>query len=329
MAEILWVRRVFDDGWHNAFTDLTYWKGKYYIAFRNAQSHMSVEGKIIVIASEDLIHWNRVGVAINTIGDDRDASMVATDDRLYVYSGSWIIRQGEKVNIGTAPDKRDIWSFCSYTADGTSWSDPVCVYEQAFWLWRVVRYGNTFYSAAYGEPDPDNKEETCVRFLQSNDGLKWEYVSTFADHNKPNESAMRQKPDGSIQILSQADESAGCLLGESKPPYKEWNARSFGGRSIPSPLFFETRENVYLAGRHISPNPEQLGKVIARTGIWRFTEEKIEHVLNLPSGGDNSYCGSWVQKDGTVLLSYYSQHEVKRSGFKAYPSHIYLACLDL
>ena len=38
MAKIEWVRRIYEDGWHNAFTDFQFFKGRYYICFRNGLS---------------------------------------------------------------------------------------------------------------------------------------------------------------------------------------------------------------------------------------------------------------------------------------------------
>ncbi|HCQ03555.1 MAG TPA: hypothetical protein DIT99_23965, partial [Candidatus Latescibacteria bacterium] len=91
MALIDWVRCIHSDGWHNAFTDLQWFKGKYYVCFRNGLSHVSPEGKVVVIASDDLYRWERVGVPVNTTGDDRDPHLIVAEDRLYVIVGtsSW------------------------------------------------------------------------------------------------------------------------------------------------------------------------------------------------------------------------------------------------
>jgi hypothetical protein len=52
--------------------------------------------------------------------------------------------------------------------------------------------------------------------------------------------------------------------------------------------------------------------------------------MHLPSSGDTSYAGVLVQEGGTVLISYYSQHEVHNLRQKHYlhPANIYLACVQ-
>ena len=39
MSELVSLQRVVADGYHNAFTDLTYWQGHYYLGYRHAQTH--------------------------------------------------------------------------------------------------------------------------------------------------------------------------------------------------------------------------------------------------------------------------------------------------
>jgi len=39
MVRIKEIRKIYSDGGHNAFTDMEYWKGHYYVAFRNAGGH--------------------------------------------------------------------------------------------------------------------------------------------------------------------------------------------------------------------------------------------------------------------------------------------------
>ena len=93
-SQIDWVRCIHSDGWHNAFTDLQLFQGKYYVCFRNGLSHVSTEGKVVVIASDDLYQWQRIGVPINTTGDDRDPHMVATPHRLSLL---------QELLLGTTP----------------------------------------------------------------------------------------------------------------------------------------------------------------------------------------------------------------------------------
>ena len=72
--ELIDFIKVYEDGRHNAFTDLIKWKNKYYLTFRNASSHFDptkAEGRIFVLESEDLIKWTKIG-EIHVEGWDND-----------------------------------------------------------------------------------------------------------------------------------------------------------------------------------------------------------------------------------------------------------------
>lgn len=49
------IRKVFDDGHHNAFTDLTLFKGVFYLSFRSyLDGHgVSPNASVIILASKD------------------------------------------------------------------------------------------------------------------------------------------------------------------------------------------------------------------------------------------------------------------------------------
>ena len=332
MAELIWLRKAYDDGWHNAFTDLVCWRGMYYICFRNSISHVGKDGKVVVVAGSDLKNWKRVAVPINTIGDDRDPHMIATEERLYVFSGTWMIRKGEKINVGTVP-LLDCWSFCSYTEDGETWSDPVCLYGRNHWLWSPVLIGDTFYCVSeLGGGTVEDRDSWNVQLLRSKDALTWEFVSSILDHDRPNETAIRMKPDGTMQALIRAQsESAGSFIGESKAPYTDWEIIPID-TVIQSPEFVQVGDAVYVGGRSREQDPDNSDRQVSRMSVWRMAERDVEHVITLPSGGDTSYPGMIAQEDGSILISYYSQHEVmNREGFKraVAPSNIYLASVKV
>ena len=56
-AELLDLTRIYADGKYNAFTDMKFYKGYYWVAFRSGKAHISPEGRIIIIRSKDLKNW--------------------------------------------------------------------------------------------------------------------------------------------------------------------------------------------------------------------------------------------------------------------------------
>lgn len=345
MAKIEWVRRIYEDGWHNAFTDFRFFKGRYYICFRNGLSHVSPEGKAVVIASNDLVDWRRTGVPVNTTGDDRDPHMVATEDRLIMYVGSV-----------TRPDPDDmvrvIRSHCAYSEDGVTWTEPRQVYRDGFWLWGVGRGIDRFYGLAYGnEPGVWDQKPTELHLLQSTDGLEWERVSVVTRNGS--EATFRITDAGAMRIAIRGGDENRFILASAEPPYTDWRLQDLGA-VIPAPRLVVAGGREYVIGRqHVrepdgpdqpgvpsgpggpggpgGPEVAAPGRIVERrTSIWRVEEDGVVHVIDLPSGGDTSYVGAVHHEDGALLLSYYSQHEVE-TGEKhfLYPANIYLAKVRL
>lgn len=332
MAGIDWVRRIYADGWHNAFTDFQRFKGRYYICFRNGLSHVSPEGKAVVIASDDLTCWERTAVPVNTTGDDRDPHMTATEDGLFLYVGSVT-----RPDPGLAGNDvlRVIRTNCVYSEDGETWSDPVKVYRDGYWLWGVGRANGRFYGLAYGnEPDAREGQPTELHLLQSLDGLDWQLVSVVTKNGS--EATFRVTPGGEMRIAIRGGDENRFTLAVAKPPYTDWQLKDLGD-SIPAPRLVEAGGREYVIGRQHLRDPDgpggsdDRGQVVGRrTSIWSVEEDGVVHVLDLPSGGDTSYVGVVKEEDGALLLSYYSQHEVK-TGEKhyLYPANIYLARVRL
>ncbi len=338
MAEIEWVRRIYSDGWHNAFTDFQQFKGRYYVCFRNGLSHVSPEGKAVVIASDDLAGWTRAGVPVNTPGDDRDPHMVATEDRLFVYAGS-VTRPDPGLTGNDVV--RVIRTHGVYTQDGETWSNPVKVYRDGFWLWGVGRGKDGFYGLAYGnESTEGDRKPTELHLVQSTDGLDWEFVSVVTKNGS--EATFRIAADGAMRVAIRGGDENRFTLATASPPYADWRLQDLG-EVIPAPYLVEVGGVEYVIGRrHVRDpggpggpggpgSPEDREQIVERhTGIWRLENGGIVHVLDLPSGGDTSYAGVVQQEDGSLLISYYSQHEVEK-GEKhyLYPANIYLARVRL
>lgn len=338
MAKIEWVRRIYEDGWHNAFTDFQFFKGRYYICFRNGLSHVSPEGKAVVIASDDLVDWHRAGVPVNTTGDDRDPHLAATEDRLFMYVGS-VTRPAPELTGNDVV--RVIRSHCVYSEDGESWSEPVPVYREGYWLWGVGRGSDRIYGLAYGnEPADWNRKPPELHLLQSTDGLEWAFVSVVTKNGS--EATFRITDAGTMRIAIRGSDENRFTLASAEPPYTDWRLQDLG-ESIPAPRLVVDGGREYVIGRQHVREPvgrggpggpgdaDDPGRIVERrTSIWRVEEDGVVHVLDLPSGGDTSYAGAVQHEDGALLLSYYSQHEVE-TGEKhfLYPANIYLAKVRL
>ena len=304
---------------------MQWFKGKYYVFFRNGLSHVSPEGKVVVIASDDLYRWERVGVPVNTTGDDRDPHLIVADDRLYVIVGtsSWSEAMPE---IGKK--KRYVRTYCSYTDDGINWSKPQQIYEDHYWVWGVGYADGIFYGLAYSGDGKLADAATHLHLVRSNDALDWEKVSQVSPDGS--EATFRMAEDGTMRVAIRDKKETRLSIATAKPPFEDWQLTDVD-TIIPAPKLILVGGQEYIIGRHHLPDSNNPGSYIdRRTSVWRIEDYKLEHVLDLPSSGDTSYVGVIIQEDESVLLSYYSQHEVKYSAEHwICPANIYLAQIRL
>lgn len=326
MALIDWVRCIHNDGWHNAFTDLQWFKGKYYICFRNGLSHVSPEGKVVVITSDDLYRWERVGVPVNTTGDDRDPHFIVAGGRLYLIVGtsSWSSNMPE-----VGKEYRSVRTYCSYTDDGINWSKPQQIYKDDYWVWGVGYTDGIFYGLAYGGAEMfEDDGTTHLHLVRSVDALAWEKVSEISPDGS--EATFRMTEDGSMRVAIRDKNETRLSIAVAKPPFEDWQLTDVD-KIIPAPKLIEVGGQEYIIGRQHLPDPDNPGSCIdRRTSVWRLNDHKIEHVLDLPSSGDTSYVGVLIREDSSLLLSYYSQHEIKYSAEHwTCPANIYLAQIRL
>jgi hypothetical protein len=116
------VHRVFDDGAHNAFTYMTLFRGRYYLCFRSCpEGHMLfTTSRIRVLVSDDGIsEWTQVCEFQVPERDVRDPHLLEFDDKLFVYSGAWLVTADDRPR-----DLNDHLGFAAWTADGAQWHGP-------------------------------------------------------------------------------------------------------------------------------------------------------------------------------------------------------------
>ena len=86
--KILSVEKIWDEGTHNAFTDLVRYAGKWWCTFREAADHGWSIGTVRVICSEDGQAWASAAVLAEDEVDLRDPKLaVMPDGRLMLVMG--------------------------------------------------------------------------------------------------------------------------------------------------------------------------------------------------------------------------------------------------
>ena len=182
---------VFVDGRHNAFTDLAFVNNTFLLVFRNATSHSSYDGRIMLMTSQDGRMWTNPRMIADTPTDDRDPKLFVHGDRIFC---TFQTRWSEEGN----PNRRN--PMVCHSSDGLTWSDAVRCYEPDYVPWRVKVYQGRLYNAFY-RYDPRDPSKWRVVLAQSQDGLGWEYVSTIYLGDAANETELHFLKDGSGESI--------------------------------------------------------------------------------------------------------------------------------
>jgi hypothetical protein len=289
LVKPLEVRKIFDNGKHNAFTAMRRFKGDLYLAFRSADSHNSAAGDVVVMRSKDGQEWQTVHT-MNVVKDDRDPQFVTTDKRLFLYSP------------GMNGSALDTW--LTYTDDGKTWSEPQKIYETQFILWKPIVHDGVFYSTAHKKDETSGGKGREVHFVKSADGIKWEKVSTIRAGNWESETTLYfDNKKHATAFLRQKYGSPQAQILESDPPYAAWTARPadvnhFSGHSVHT-----FRGVTYLLSRATASSGKGFG-----SKIYTFANGKLTPYCELPAGGDCAYLEA-VEDGNKMLVSYYSTHE--------------------
>ncbi len=312
-VEVSNVRKVFDNGHHNAFTDLTMFKGVYYLSFRSCpDGHgVSPNASVIILSSKDASEWKQVHTFSVPKRDTRDPHFLVFKDRLFVYTGTWY--------SGNSPAKSNIdlelnlhLGYASWSENGTKWSAPIQL-DGTFghYVWRAASFGQKaflcgrrkigFEVGPKGEP---NEIESLM--LESDDGLIWRKRAKFQEIYG-DETAFLFNQKGGILGIGRRRSTAQLL--QSNPPYTEWIRRDLD-RHIGGPLISKWGGQTIVGGR----NSTDRGP---KTSMCWLVGNELHEFAELPSGGDNSYPGFVAITPTKAVMSWYSSHEGKSSIYMA------------
>ena len=298
--KIIEVKRIWDKAPHNAFTDLVRFNDQWFCAFREGRSHVSDDGKVRVIRSEDGVEWRSVALMEWDGGDVRDPKLSITATGQLMLNGA--------VRFLQPVDGNRHQSVTWLSDNGENWSKPfACASGLGTWRWSVTWHKGVAYSFGYSGKDKGG----CL--YSSKDGKTWETIKAKVypeGEYGANETSLLCLENDTAYCLLRRDvgSRATGLLGISNPPYTDWEWKCLGVR-IGGPKMIRLSNGRLLAavrlygGEGWQPAHTSLGWIDPESG--RFTE-----ALKLPSGGDTSYAGL-VLYDDLLWVSYYSSHKGK------------------
>ena len=301
---IVSVERIWDRAAHNAFTSLVEFNDRFYCSFRESEDHVSeINGSIRVIASDDGQNWYSVAHISERGVDLRDPQLSVTpDNRIMLNMGGSIYTNGKLE--GMEPRV----SFSDKAGKNFSAPQKITVDERIRsgkdWLWRATWHHGTSYATIY-QPHSD---ETQVHLVESNDGLHYQFMTTF-DVINGNETTLRFDPDD--RMIAVVRSKGNGYIGNSEYPYKTWEWNELESRLGGPDLICCENGTMLCATREYLPD-RSTRTIIARVD----TDGSFTKLLTLPSGGDCSYPGL-VMRDSILHVSYYSSHEEKTAVYMA------------
>ncbi len=353
-------RKVYSDAEHqdtrhSGFTDLTYFQGNLYVAFRSGHCHglSGSGGKLattIVLRSEDGVNWTKDAVLyVEGFVETRDPKFLHVDDRLLLYGVCWPVEQ-----------KADTyWKTYGFERLGTGkWSKPFKCAPYVFW--RPIKWrGQYMVAGSDRRYDSDSKQwHLGVKLLRSPDGHTWESISTILGYDTDGNETDLLVENDTLIAFSRAEQrrSNEMLISTYIPEENRWETIS-SGRIIHAPCVFRTGDRIMLTGRYCSQSDDGFRKLKddwraftsgndaesagvdpvrveeyhhgLRTGIFVMDGTRPRLVMELLSAGDSSYTGA-VQYGDEYVISDYSMHEyypssIQRPGDWETPCDIYIS----
>ncbi|MBN2291373.1 MAG: exo-alpha-sialidase [Pirellulales bacterium] len=300
--EIVSVKKIWDQAKHNAFTDLIRFKGLWWCAFRESEEHGKGAGKLRFIVSPDGDKWTSAALISEEGLDLRDPKLsIMPDGRLMCTTAAITWSKAGKL-LTRSPR-------VLFSKDGKQWTKPTRVLAEDHWLWRVTwKDGSAWSMSKLGE----GRNPRRIMLYTSTDGLDWKWVAEpILPDNAWNgsETTLRFLPDDTMVSFTRPE-----WIGTSRPPYTEWKwtkIKDMPGGRLGGPNFIRLPDGSLWGSARKYSSPK-------KTVLARMTTTSYEPVLDLPSGGDNSYAGMvYNENDGLLWMSYYSGHEGKASIYLA------------
>ena len=278
---------------HNAFTDLTFYKERFWCAYRSASSHMLLDGQIIILTSLDGHEWREFQVISWAGADLRDPKFVINQ------AGELLMLSGVRMAAV---------NYFPYRVSSVTWflqndgKFTLSNTQMGTWRWSGALLDNTLFSVGYSGVD----RQGALYSLSNNHNWQTIVKPFFPESDCfTNETSLAFDAHNEIAYALVRRDGAECyaLLGRAQPPFTDWHWQELDSR-IGGPKLVLTSEGKLIAGfRVLTEDSAKMVLAEINTSLNQFNI-----LLELPSSGDCSYPGMLL-KNGHLYISYYSSHE--------------------
>ncbi len=313
------VKKIWDKGQHNAFTDITVFEDQLFVCFREGEHHVfGADGQVRIIASSDGETWESKALLVLEGIDLRDPKLcVMPDGRLMMSCGG--SEYENKLLRG--------WhTRVAFSSNGSDWSPirQVVGIPRHNWFFRITWHQEVGYVVPSIHMEDPNTYTAIGSYremvlFETYDGLNYKRISRLPIPGSPCEGSVHFTKDNSIRTLVRNESGdRRARVAFSDPPYLDWSVKKlqirFGG-----PNMILLPDGYWLVGTR--EWNEERSDDTHRTVLFKMDNAgNMERFAELPSGGDTSYPGFAIHHN-KLYVSYYSSHEERTS--------IYLAQLKL
>ena len=304
--ETVEIKKIWDRAPHNAYSDITFFKGKFYVVFRESEASDQGEGKIRILSSSDGDFWESSGLlAVNGV-DLRDPKITYNPKkRLLILAGGVKKDGGETTGIVTYKSLSD--------PSGARFAEPEPIElderiaSDYNWLWRLTWYGKVGYGVLCQTHVEGDEGKTKALLVSTSKGTEYELISELEIPGNPTEATVRFLTGSEMAILTNMKgEGETAYLGTAKEPYTDWQWDKTELK-LEGPNFELIPINKMVVGARLEDeNGSYTGLIMGKKG------EPYREVMRLPSGGETGHPGLYSIA-GYVWMSYHSSHEGKAS----------------
>ncbi|MCS6895761.1 MAG: hypothetical protein NZZ60_06410 [Bacteroidia bacterium] len=307
-------RRVYRS--HNN-VDITFFQGKYYLAFRTAPTHFpSRKAQIRIMHSSDLQEWT-CDTSFCMGRDLREPRWLVWKGRLYLYffagsQSSW--RFDSKGIIGATQEGNGRWD--TFQIGWAGWVP-----------WRARAGDSVAYLSVYWGRDLYGlRHHSEVRLLCSTDGRSWHSLTPAPQLSLPHatETDFWIESDGKLWAITRS-EGRGSYLSYASSPDSPWTSIALENK-YDSPLLFGTPDGLYLiARRHLPGKADRAPRVLPafirrywnlllyslsrkRTALYRIDtlHHRVEWLMDIPGWGDTAFPAIYPSRGEEFIIANYT-----------------------
>ncbi|SEW03333.1 hypothetical protein [Chitinophaga arvensicola] len=303
------IQLIYDKQKHCAFTDLIKFENNYYLTFRVSDAHVyGKDGHVIVLKSPNGKDWTQE-VDFSEPGLDlRDPKFNITNNNHLVF-----YTQGVQYNTDKSL-KTQRGLIVEATKPLFESSQPTFMNfpeNQVFWPWRFTKYNNAFYAIAY------NQNPHVFKLIKSKDLKTVEDVHDLSTISMAaSESTIRfYKGKCYVLIRRNGPTLLGVADANNLSDFK-WTELPMFGLGGPNFIFYDDNTLLICGRDYTSPGDYSYGSMRTSLFVYRIKENKTTRVLTLPTWGDTSYPGLYLNKNN-LWISYYSTDNVSTKVYLA------------